>query len=192
MKLSSAVRRECGTSVRSVSSAITASALPGPLTRTVLFPVTPGDTATPEASVAGPSNAPDFSRIRRPALLPAMYAATVALQALDADPERVVALQLLGVAIADGEDAVAAAEVRARDLARGLVGEPQRLRLEDVVDRGVFHPDRAVLRIAEHVLRHGDVAAELSASGELVEHMRDEGVGPLRNRLRRRRQRHRK
>ena len=66
------------------SSAITASALPGPLTRTVLFPVTPGETATPEATGTGPSNAPDFSRIRRPALLPAMYAATVALQALDA------------------------------------------------------------------------------------------------------------
>jgi hypothetical protein len=59
----------------------TAAVAPGALTNTVLFP------ATPVAEAAQPSRSireADFSGIRRPALLPAMYATAVALQALDA------------------------------------------------------------------------------------------------------------
>ena len=66
------------------SNALTASALPGPLTRTVLFPVTAMEAAAPVAAPPAAAPGPDFSRIRRPGLLPALYAANVALQALDA------------------------------------------------------------------------------------------------------------
>jgi hypothetical protein len=58
----------------------TAAVAPGALTNTVLFP------AMPVAEAVQPSRIreADFSGIRRPALLPALYATTVALQALDA------------------------------------------------------------------------------------------------------------
>lgn len=59
----------------------TAAVAPGALTNTVLFPATPiAKIAATEANV-GRS---DFSGIRRPSLLPALYATTIALQALDA------------------------------------------------------------------------------------------------------------
>ena len=65
------------------STAVTASAslLPNTLSRSALFPIAPSANTS---EVAFPAAAPDFSRVRRPAVLPAMYAATVALQALDA------------------------------------------------------------------------------------------------------------
>jgi hypothetical protein len=66
------------------TNAITASALARPLTRGVLFPAAPMEAAAPEASAPVPVSAPGFSRIQRPGLLPALYAANVALQALDA------------------------------------------------------------------------------------------------------------
>ena len=47
-----------------------------------LFPATPG-TAASTGGAAG-TTAPDFSRIRRPKLLPALYAVTVLTQVLDA------------------------------------------------------------------------------------------------------------
>jgi Domain of unknown function (DUF5658) len=65
------------------SSVITASALPGPLTGAVLFPVAPVESSIAEAPAPATAS-PDFSRIRRPSLLPALYAANVALQAMDA------------------------------------------------------------------------------------------------------------
>jgi hypothetical protein len=59
----------------------TAAVAPGALTNTVLFPATPlAQTLQPSRSIRGA----DFSGIRRPALLPALYASTVVLQALDA------------------------------------------------------------------------------------------------------------
>jgi hypothetical protein len=59
----------------------TAAVAPGALTNTVLFPARPiAEAVQPTRSVS----AGDFSAIRRPALLPGLYAATVALQALDA------------------------------------------------------------------------------------------------------------
>lgn len=54
---------------------------PGPFGGDVLFPVSAAPSA---AETAVPSSAPDFSRLRRPALLPALYATNVALQVLDA------------------------------------------------------------------------------------------------------------
>lgn len=66
------------------TNAITASAVPGPLTRTVLFPVAPMEAAGPEATAPVQATAPSFANIQRPGLLPALYAANVALQALDA------------------------------------------------------------------------------------------------------------
>jgi hypothetical protein len=64
------------------STALTASTSlpPNALSRTALFPVVSANTS----EVAFPGTAPDFSRVRRPALLPALYAANVALQVLDA------------------------------------------------------------------------------------------------------------
>lgn len=66
-----------------------AGLLPGAIARPSLFPVT---TATPPSAAPAiaraetgiAATAPDFSRLRRPSLLPALYATTVALQALDA------------------------------------------------------------------------------------------------------------
>jgi hypothetical protein len=65
------------------STALTASTslLPNALSRSALFPTA---SAVNTSEVPFPAAAPDFSRVRRPAFLPALYAANVALQALDA------------------------------------------------------------------------------------------------------------
>jgi len=55
--------------------------LPNALSEGLLFP---SAGSASRADVAFPANAPDFSRLRRPSLLPALYAANIALQALDA------------------------------------------------------------------------------------------------------------
>jgi hypothetical protein len=56
------------------------SPLPNALSESVLFPAG----RPSRADVAFPPNAPDFTRLRRPSLLPALYATNIALQALDA------------------------------------------------------------------------------------------------------------
>ncbi len=70
------------------SAALTPTGLvPRATSASALFPAPPA-----AAQIAAPGigrveatiDAPDFSRLRRPALLPALYATTVALQALDA------------------------------------------------------------------------------------------------------------
>ena len=65
----------------STALASSTTLLPNALSRSALFPIT---TTSNTAESAFPAAAPDFSRVRRPALLPAMYAATIALQAMDA------------------------------------------------------------------------------------------------------------
>ena len=69
--------------VQQASKALGAEAgfAPDAFSRSALFPTVP---AVSTSDVAFPATAPDFSRVRRPALLPALYAANVALQALDA------------------------------------------------------------------------------------------------------------
>ena len=54
--------------------------LPEGLANATLFPVA----SVAKSQLVLPTSAPDFSRVHRPALLPALYASSVALQALDA------------------------------------------------------------------------------------------------------------
>lgn len=65
----------------STSLAARVGPLPNALAKGVRFPVSP---STAGSEVAFPTAAPDFSRLRRPVLLPALYAANIALQGLDA------------------------------------------------------------------------------------------------------------
>jgi hypothetical protein len=65
----------------STALASSTTLLPNAMSRGALFPITATNNT---AESAFPATAPDFSRLRRPALLPAMYAATIALQAMDA------------------------------------------------------------------------------------------------------------
>lgn len=65
----------------STSLAAQVGPLPNALAKGVRFPVSP---STAGSEVAFPTAAPDFSRLRRPVLLPALYAANIALQGLDA------------------------------------------------------------------------------------------------------------
>ena len=63
------------------SSALsTTSGLPEALSNVALFPATP----VAKSELSFPTKAADFSRVRRPGLLPALYASNVVLQALDA------------------------------------------------------------------------------------------------------------
>jgi hypothetical protein len=55
--------------------------LPNALSEGLLFPTAGSGNS---ADIDFPANAPDFSRLRRPSLLPALYATNIVLQALDA------------------------------------------------------------------------------------------------------------
>jgi hypothetical protein len=72
------------------SAALTAPTglVPSTTRTSALFPASPAPSQIAAPGIgrveASTIDAPDFSRLRRPALLPALYATTVALQALDA------------------------------------------------------------------------------------------------------------
>jgi hypothetical protein len=58
--------------------------VPDAVNRAALFPPVPTAPASAQPTFSAPPRSADFSGVRRPTLLPALYATTVALQALDA------------------------------------------------------------------------------------------------------------